>query len=361
MKRDYLRSTRQAFQSFLFVPALTTRKGSHIRDCNDLKRVMIAVVLALVPCLLFGMYNTGLQHFISMGIEVGFWQTFWYGFIKVLPLLIVSYIVGLGIEFGVAQVRDHEVNEGYLVTGMLIPLIIPVTTPLWMLAIAVAFAVIFGKEIFGGTGMNIWNPALLCRAFLFFAYPAHMTGDEVWVDGVSGATTLSSLSQNASVSSVASISDLFWGFTPGCIGETSVFCILLGAALLIYTGVASWKTMISCLAGAIATSLLCNLFATAGSYAAVPFYYHILSGGFAFGCVFMITDPVTSPQTETGKWIFGFGVGIFVIVLRLFNPGFPEGMMLAILLMNTFAPLIDHCVVSAHCRRRLKKIGRYER
>ncbi len=361
MNLTFLNSTLQAFRSFLFVPADVTRRGSHIRDCNDLKRVMIIAVMALVPSLLFGMYNTGLQHFRAIGTDAGFWLTFRYGFLQVLPLLVVSYAVGLGIEFGVAQARGHQVNEGYLVTGMLIPLIIPATTPLWMLAVAVAFAVIFGKELFGGTGMNIWNPALLCRAFLFFAYPTRMTGEKVWADGFSGATPLAALSQNAAQAQWPSLHDLFWGFTPGCVGETSVFCILLGAFLLLSTGVASWKTMTACLAGAVITSLGLNLCAPEGSYAAVPFYYQLLMGGFAFGCVFMVTDPVTGPQTETGKWIFGLLVGFFVIMLRLYNPGYPEGMMLAILLMNTFAPLIDHCVVAAHCRRRAKRFARYER
>ncbi|MDD2539048.1 MAG: NADH:ubiquinone reductase (Na(+)-transporting) subunit B [Bacteroidales bacterium] len=345
----FLHSTFDAFETFLLVPGTVTRKGSHIRDCNDLKRVMIVVVIALVPCLLFGMYNTGLQHYTAMGAGSqlpGFFSIFWYGFLKVLPLVIVSYIVGLGIEFTVAQIRGHEVNEGYLVTGMLIPLIVPVTIPLWMLALAVAFSVLIGKEIFGGTGMNIWNPALLARAFLFFSYPGYMTGDKVWIDGFTGATPLASWSEGAVITDTHSWTDMFLGFIPGSVGETSVVCILLGAAILLYTGVASWKIMLSCVAGAALTGLLGD----------IPVHYHLVAGGFAFGCVFMATDPVTSPQTETGKWIYGFLTGALTITIRLYNPGYPEGMMLAILLMNTFSPLIDHTVVSVNVKRRMKRI-----
>lgn len=366
----WLHATYEAFESFLFVPDTVTRKGSHIRDCNDLKRVMITVVIALVPCLLFGMYNTGWQHFNALQTPVGFWPTFWYGFLHVLPLLLVSYIVGLGIEFTVAQWRGHQVNEGFLVTGMLIPLIVPVDIPLWMLAVGVAFAVIIGKELFGGTGMNIWNPALLCRAFLFFAYPSFMTGDQVWIaglrkgmvpiDGFSGATPLGQLSQGTDLTDLPALRDLFIGSIPGSVGETSVLCILLGAALLLYTGIASWKIMFSCTFGAVVVGLLANLLGPQGGYTAVPFYYHLLMGGFAFGTVFMATDPVSAPQTESGKWVYGFLIGSFTIVLRLFNPGYPEGMMLSILLMNTFAPLIDHCVVAVHTQRRLKRTRSYE-
>jgi Na+-transporting NADH:ubiquinone oxidoreductase subunit B len=347
-KFTFLRSTIDAFDAFLRVPDTVTRKGSHIRDCNDLKRVMIVVVIALIPCLLFGMYNTGLQHYLASGIGAGlpgFWQIFWYGFLKVLPLVIVSYVVGLGIEFTVAQIRGHEVNEGYLVTGMLIPLIMPVTVPLWMLALAVAFAVIIGKEIFGGTGMNIWNPALLARAFLFFSYPSHMSGDDVWTDGFSGATPLAGLSEGTSWEGMASWRDMFLGFIPGSVGETSVPCILLGAALLLYTGVASWKIMASCVAGA---GIICLL-------TGQPLHYHLVMGGFAFGCVFMATDPVTSPQTESGKWVYGLLTGAMTLIIRLYNPGYPEGMMLSILLMNTFTPLIDHYVVSINMKRRIKR------
>jgi len=349
----FLHSTFNAFETFLMVPGTVTGKGSHTRDCNDLKRVMIVVVIALIPCLLFGMYNTGLQHYLAMDPRAelpGFFPVFWYGFLKVLPLVIVSYVVGLGIEFTIAQIRGHEVNEGYLVTGMLIPLIVPVTIPLWMLALAVAFAVLIGKEIFGGTGMNIWNPALLARAFLFFSYPAYMTGGKVWVvDGTSGATPLAALAEGTPLQELPSWTDMFLGFIPGSVGETSLVCILLGAAILLYTGVASWKIMISCVAGAV-------LIALTGD---IPVHYHLVMGGFAFGCVFMATDPVTSPQTETGKWIFGFLTGALTITIRLYNPGYPEGMMLAILLMNTFSPLIDHVVVSVNVKRRIKRIARH--
>lgn len=347
---SFLHSTVEAFNSFLFVPKTVTTKGAHIRDCNDLKRVMILVVIALVPCMLFGMFNVGVQHFRALegsdyDLLAHFWPIFWYGFLKVLPLLLVSYIVGLGIEFGVAQARGHEVNEGYLVTGFLIPLIVPVDIPLWMLALSVVFAVVLGKEIFGGTGMNIWNPALLARAFLFFAYPAQMTGDSVWVDGFSGATPLAQWAQGTVSGDFPSLQTLFFGFYPGSVGETSTLCILIGALILIYTGVASWKIMVSSVAGAVSICLL----------AGAPVATHLLLGGFAFGTVFMATDPVTSPQTETAKWIYGFLIGAMTLIIRLFNPGYPEGMMLAILLLNTFAPLLDHCVVAANIRRRIKR------
>ena len=360
-KLSFLHSTFEAFESFCFVPNTVTRKGSHLRDCNDLKRVMTVVVIGLVPALLFGIWNTGYQHFLSIGVQPGFFATCWYGFLKILPLLLVSYIVGLGIEFASAQIRGHEVNEGYLVSGMIIPLIVPVDVPLWMLALSVAFAVIVGKEVFGGTGMNIWNPALLSRAFLFFAYPSHMSGSTVWiadmgkgvgiVDGFSGATPLANA---AAGDSIPSALQMFIGNIPGSVGETSTIAILLGAALLIYTGVASWKIMLSCVIGALSVGFLSNALA-ANAFMEMPAYYHLIMGGFAFGAVFMATDPVTSAQTETGKWIYGFLVGAFTVCLRLFNPGYPEGMMLAILLMNTFAPLIDYYVVQAGTRRRKKR------
>lgn len=355
-KRSIFDSTIEAFQSFLHVPATVTCSGSHVRDCYDLKRVMSAVLVALVPTLLFGIYNIGYQHNLAAGSDMNFWQMVWFGIIKILPLYLVSYIVGLGIEFASAQIRGHEVNEGYLVTGMLIPLIIPIETPLWMVAIAVAFAVIIGKEVFGGTGMNIWNPALLCRAFLFFAYPSHMSGDKVWVadvDGFSGATPLA---QAVAGDPGYSPLEMFIGLIPGCPGETSTIAILIGAILLIYFRVASWKIMLSSVVGALAVGFLGNLFATeSSSFLAIPAWEHLLMGGFAFGTVFMATDPVTSAQTETGKWIYGFLIGALTVTVRLFNPGYPEGMMLAILLMNTFAPLIDHCVVSGNIRRRMKR------
>ena len=360
-KLAFLHSTFDAFESFAFVPNTVTKRGSHVRDCVDLKRIMIVVVVALLPAFCFGVYNIGYQHSLAVGADMSFWQMVWYGFLKILPLYLVSYIVGLGIEFVSAQIRGHEVNEGYLVSGMIIPLIMPVDVPLWTLALAVAFAVIIGKEVFGGTGMNIWNPALLARAFLFFSYPSKMSGDDVWVsigkndtviDGFSGATPLA---QATSGDLSYSFMDMFIGLIPGSVGETSVIAILLGAVILIWTGVASWKIMVSGVVGALAVGLLANGLAPEGSYLAIPAWYHLVMGGFAFGIVFMATDPVTSAQTETGKWIYGFLVGALAVIVRLFNPGYPEGMMLAILLMNTFAPLIDHYVVSANIKRRLKR------
>ena len=361
-KLGFLHSTFDAFESFAFVPNTVTKRGSHVRDCVDLKRIMIVVVVALLPAFCFGVYNIGYQHSLAVGADMGFWQMVWYGFLKILPLYLVSYIVGLGIEFISAQINGHEVNEGYLVSGMIIPLIMPVDVPLWTLALAVAFAVIIGKEVFGGTGMNIWNPALIARAFLFFSYPSKMSGDEVWVaaagkgealvDGFSGATPLA----QASAGELSySFMDMFIGLIPGSVGETSTIAILLGAIILIWTGVASWKIMVSGVIGALAVGFLGNAFAAEGSYLALPAWNHLVMGGFAFGIVFMATDPVTSAQTETGKWIYGFLVGALAIVVRLFNPGYPEGMMLAILLMNTFAPLIDHYVVNASINRRLKR------
>ncbi len=357
-KLSFLYSTFEAFETFLFVPNTVTVKGVHVRDSVDLKRVMTTVMIAIVPSLLFGIFNIGYQHNLAANAGMEFWEMVWYGFLKIIPLYLVSYIVGLGIEFASAQIRGHEVNEGYLVTGLLIPLIVPVTTPLWMLALAVAFAVIIGKEIFGGTGMNIWNPALLARAFLFFAYPSHMSGDKVWVagvDGFSGATPLAQTSEGLS-SLQYSVSDMFFGFIPGSVGETSTLAILLGAVILIYTGIGSWKIMISTVGGALVLGLIANLAAPSPDSAmAIPAWYHLIMGGFAFGTVFMATDPVTASQTEHGKWIYGFLIGALTVIIRLFNPGYPEGMMLAILLMNTFAPVIDHIVVGRNIKRRLKR------
>ena len=359
----FLHSTIDAFDTFLRVPGTVTRTGSHVRDAVDLKRIMIIVVLALVPAALFGMWNVGYQHSLATGVESGLFANFWYGLLKVLPLYIVAYLVGLGIEFASAQIRNEEVNEGYLVSGMLIPLIVPVDVPLWMLAIAVAFAVLFGKEVFGGTGMNFLNPALLCRAFLFFSYPSKMSGSEVWislrngeslVDGVTGATPLAYANEGLAAVNNAGFSawDLFAGTVPGSVGETSVIAILIGAALLIWTGVASWKIMISSVGGALLVGWLGNVCGATD----IPAWYQLIMGGFAFGTVFMATDPVTSAQTECGKWIYGFLVGALCVVVRLFNPGYAEGMMLAILLMNTFAPLIDHYVTSAAISRRMKRV-----
>lgn len=361
-KFEKLGSTFGAFETFLFTPNHTSKSGTHIHDTIDLKRTMIIVVLALVPALLFGSWNIGYQNGLAFGIERSLFENFFFGFFKMLPILIVSYVVGLGIEFITAQIRGHEVNEGFLVTGILIPLIVPVTTPLWMVALAVAFAVIFGKEIFGGTGYNIMNVALIARAFLFFAYPSYMSGDTVWIegltsqtaiDGFSGATPLAQLAQGAAAP-VASISDLFFGFIPGSIGETSKFAILIGAVILIFSGIASWKIMLSAVIGVMSIGLLCNGLAV-NEYMAVPAYYHLLTGGFAFGAVFMATDPVTAPHTEKGKWIYGFMIGAFVVLIRVFNPAYPEGMMLAILLLNVWSPLIDYFVVEGHIKRRMKR------
>jgi len=368
-KLGFLHSTFDAFETFLFVPNTVTRRGAHVRDCVDLKRVMIMVVIALVPAMLFGIWNTGYQHSLAFGLDWGFWNIVLYGLVKVLPLYIVSYLVGLGIEFVSAQIQGHEVNEGYLVSGMLIPLIVPVDVPLWMLAIAVAFAVIIGKEVFGGTGMNIWNPALLTRAFLFFSYPSKMSGDTVWtggvtrfmnegvayqagnglVDGFSGATPLA---DPTLANLEPQFMDMVLGTIPGSVGETSVIAILIGAFILIWTGVASWKIMVSSVVGGLAIGYL----GYAVGATDLPGYYQLVMGGFLFGTVFMATDPVTSAQTECGKWIYGFLVGALAVTVRIWNPGYPEGMMLAILLMNTFAPLIDHYVIEGSIKRRAKKV-----
>ena len=362
-KLGFLHSTFDAFETFLYVPNTVTRKGAHVRDCVDLKRVMIMVVIALIPAMLFGIWNVGYQHNLAFGLNWDFWQIVGHGLIKVLPLYIVAYLVGLAIEFVSAQIKGHEVNEGYLVSGMLIPLIVPVDVPLWMLAIAVAFAVIIGKEVFGGTGMNIWNPALLTRAFLFFSYPSKMSGDAVWVSGLgeegakiadsfTGATPLANASIEGLNASGYSVSDMIIGTIPGSVGETSVIAILLGAILLLWTGVASWKIMFSSILGGLAIGYL----GFALGATDLPGYYQLIMGGFLFGTVFMATDPVTSAQTEKGKWIYGFLIGALAVVVRIWNPGYPEGMMLAILLMNTFAPLIDHYVIEASIKRRNKKV-----
>ena len=321
------------------------------------------VVIALVPAALFGMYNVGLQTSTLYGLEWGFWRMFFYGLLRMLPLFVVSYVVGLAIEFGSAQIRGEEVNEGYLVTGFLIPLIVPVDVPLWMLALATAFSVIFVKEVFGGTGMNIWNPALVARAFLFFSYPSSMSGSSVWVsktwagldgvDAISAATPLA-IAHDGGVSTLTSqysFMDMFWGFIPGSTGETSVVAILIGALILVWTDVASWKIMVSSIAGGLLVGWLGQI----GGATDLPCYFQLVMGGFLFGSVFMATDPVTAAQTECGKWIYGFLIGALAVVVRLWNPGYMEGMMLAILFMNTMAPLIDHCVVTVHTNRRAKK------
>ncbi|MCM1169659.1 MAG: NADH:ubiquinone reductase (Na(+)-transporting) subunit B [Bacteroides sp.] len=354
-KLHFLHSTFEAFESFLYVPDKVTVSGSHVRDALDMKRTMITVVVALLPCFLFGIYNTGHMHYSALGQGADFWPMFWFGCTKVLPMLIVSYVVGLGIEFIFAQVRGHEVNEGFLVSGFLIPLICPPDVPLWMIAVATAFAVIIGKEVFGGTGMNIWNPALLARAFLFFAYPSQMSGDAVWVaDAVSGPTALSAMAAGAG--NVPSVSDLFWGLIPGSVGETSKFCILLGAAILLWSGIGSFRIMFGAVIGGVVMAWIGRM--TGSSDATVM--QHLLSGGFLFGAVFMATDPVTSAQTNCGKWIFGFLVGLMAVLIRIYNPAYQEGMMLAILLMNTFAPLIDYLVVNRNINRRKKRLRAVE-
>lgn len=357
-KFEKLHSTFGAFETFLYVPDKVTFKGSHIRDTFDLKRAMIVVVVAVIPALLFGMWNTGYQHFLSLGETVGFWDQFWYGFLKVLPIIIVSYVIGLGIEFAFAQYRGHEVNEGYLVSGMLIPLIVPPDIPLWMLAISIVFAVVIGKEVFGGTGMNILNPALTARAFLFFAYPQDMSGDKVWIsdkaDAYSGATPLGD-ALVGNFDNFPSAADMFFGFIPGSVGETSTLAILIGAVILLFTGIASWRVMFSVFAGGLIMGLIFNFFG-ANDYMNLPAYYHLILGGFAFGAVFMATDPVTAAQTNRGKYIYGFLIGIMAVIIRVVNPAYPEGMMLAILLMNVFAPLIDHYVVETNIKKRLKGI-----
>jgi Na+-transporting NADH:ubiquinone oxidoreductase subunit B len=350
-----------AFETFLFVPDHTTHAGSHIRDAIDLKRTMITVVLALMPALFFGMWNVGQLHFTAIGEEFTLISAFTFGALKMLPLIIVSYAVGLGIEFAFAISRGHSVNEGYLVTGMLIPMVMPIDVPLWMLAVSVVFAVIIGKEVFGGTGMNILNPALTARAFLFFAYPSFMSGDKVWVntdggavDGFSGATPLADLAANIPLD-MSLIGSFFNGTIAGSVGETSFIAIMIGAVILLVTGIASWRTMLSVFVGGYVMGLLFNLWG-ANEFMMIPSYVHLLLGGFAFGAVFMATDPVTAAQTNTAKYIVGFLIGVLAILIRVFNPAYPEGMMLAILFMNVFAPLVDHYVVGANIKRRLNRV-----
>jgi Na+-transporting NADH:ubiquinone oxidoreductase subunit B len=354
---EKLHSTFDAFETFLFVPNKVTSSGAHIRDAIDMKRTMIIVVVALLPALIFGIWNVGYQHYLSQGLAYDFWPMFGFGLMKVLPIIIVSYVVGLGIEFAFAQVRHHEVNEGFLVSGMLIPLVMPPDVPLWMVAIATAFAVIIGKEVFGGTGMNILNPALTARAFLFFAYPSEMSGDLVWIaekaDAYSGATPLGHLLVGE-VDKIPSDWAMFLGTIPGSIGETSTLAILLGAIILIATGVGSARIMFSVVAGGLVMGWLFNLWG-ANDYMNIPAYQHLIMGGFAFGTVFMATDPVSASQTGIGKYYYGFLIGMIAVLIRVFNPAYPEGMMLAILLMNVFAPLIDHYVIQSNIKKRLKR------
>lgn len=379
-KLAMFRSVFEGFETFLFVPNTTSKTGVHIHDSIDSKRTMTVVIIALLPALLFGMYNVGYQHNLAVGSDPGFWMTFIFGFLAVLPKIIVSYVVGLGIEFMVAQWKKEEIQEGFLVSGILIPMIVPVDTPLWMIAVATAFAVIFAKEVFGGTGYNIFNVALVTRAFLFFAYPAAMSGDQVFVrtsdtfglgvgqvvDGFSGATPLGQIAiagkemiGNFHVVDVLgnqiSTWDYFVGLIPGSIGETSVIAILIGAVILLVTGIASWKTMFSVFIGGAAMTAIFNMIGTTVAMTVSP-VDHLFLGGFAFGAVFMATDPVTSARTETGKYIYGLLVGAMAIIIRVLNPGYPEGMMLAILLMNVFAPLIDYYVVEANINRRINRV-----
>lgn len=356
-KFEKLHSTFDAFETFLFVSNRVTTKGAHIRDAIDMKRTMIVVVIALMPALVFGIWNVGYQHYLSQGMAYDFWPMFGFGLLKVLPVIVVSYVVGLAIEFAFAQYRHHEVNEGFLVSGMLIPLVMPPNVPLWMVAVATAFAVIIGKEVFGGTGMNILNPALTARAFLFFAYPSVMSGDKVWIaekaDAYSGATPLGHLLVGE-VDKLPSNMSMFLGTIPGSVGETSTLAILLGAALLIATGIGSWRIMVSVVGGGLAMGLLFNLWG-ANAYMNIPAYQHLIMGGFAFGTVFMATDPVSAAQTKRGKYIYGFLIGMIAVLIRVFNPAYPEGMMLSILLLNVFAPLIDHYVVQSNISKRLKR------
>ena len=359
------RSVFDGFETFLYVPNDTAKSGTHIHDAIDSKRIMSMVVIALMPAMMFGMYNVGYQNYSAAGTlaSASFLEIFFYGFLAVLPKILVSYIVGLGIEFIVAQWKGEEIQEGYLVSGIIIPLIIPINCPLWMLALAVAFAVIFAKEIFGGTGMNIFNVAIAARMFLFFSYPSVMTGDTAWVatdsifglgnalpDGFTAATPLGEVAQG--IVPQTSLCDMIYGFIPGSIGETSVIAIALGAILLLWTGIASWKTMLSVFVGG---GLMAVLFQSLGM-TEIRWYEHLLLGGFCFGAVFMATDPVTSARTESGKWVYGFLIGAIAVIVRVMNPGYPEGMMLAIFFGNMCAPLIDYCVVQRNITRRANRI-----
>lgn len=368
-----------SLDTFAFVPGHVTKKGSHIRDGIDMKRTMFIVVLALIPALLFGVYNTGFQHFMAIGQDATLLDMVLFGALKVLPMVIVSYGVGLGIEFVFCIVKSHSINEGFLVSGMLIPLIMPVDVPLWMVAVATAFAVVIGKEVFGGTGMNILNVALTARAFLFFAYPTKMSGNKVWVntgdgtpvDGFTGETLLaqatsvpvdqfSDITGQVYTSVNHSLMDSIFGFIPGSIGETSVIAIGLGAILLLFTGIASWRIMLSALIGGAVMGVIFNWLGPAyfpdNAFLTLPWYYHLAIGGFMFGVVFMATDPVTAAQTATGKWIYGFFIGILAILIRTVNPAYPEGVMMAILFMNVMAPMIDHYVVEANVKRRANRL-----
>ena len=370
-KLEKLHWVFDGFETFLFTPGHATERGAHIRDGIDLKRTMSIVITAMLPCLLFGMWNVGHQHYLAIGeftgLGEGFWDKFLFGALKVLPIVVVSYGVGLGIEFLFTSIKGHPIQEGYLVTGMLIPLVMPVDTPLWMVAVGSAFAVVIGKEVFGGTGMNVLNVALTARAFLFFAYPTMMSGDKVWVntstdagqavvDGFSGATSLGHAAAG-SVASITPMMDSFWGFEAGSIGETSAFACLIGAAILIITGIGSWRIMLATFLGGAAMAGLFNVVGPSlnNAYMQVPVLHQLMLGSFMFALVFMATDPVTAAQTNTGKWIYGFLIGSLGILIRVVNPAYPEGMMLAILFMNVMAPTIDHFVVQSNIKRRQKR------
>lgn len=372
-KLEKLYPVYDGFATFLFVPGHTAKSGAHIRDGIDLKRTMVTVIIALIPALLFGMWNAGNLHFMALGESVSFMEKFLFGAQKIIPMVVVSYAVGLGVEFAFAVIKKHQINEGYLVTGMLVPLIMPIDIPLWMVALSVVFAVVIGKEVFGGTGMNILNPALTARAFAFFAYPTYMSGDQVWVntsttgsqsvvDGYSGATVLGNYATQGSAGNY-SVFDMFAGTIPGSIGETSTIAVLIGAAILIFAGIGSWRIMLSGVAGALLMGLIFNAVAphaiseSQQEFMAVPFWQQLIMGGFAFGIVFMATDPVSASQTFKGKWIYGFLVGFLAIMIRVFNPAYPEGIMLAILFMNVMAPLIDHYVVQGNVKKRMKRFA----
>ncbi|MCB9239942.1 MAG: NADH:ubiquinone reductase (Na(+)-transporting) subunit B [Flavobacteriales bacterium] len=363
-KLSFLHSVFDGLETFMFVPNHTTKSGTHIRDGIDLKRTMFIVVLALIPCTLFGMWNIGYQHSIATGVTNGWFDNFLYGFLQTLPIIVVSYGVGLGIEFTFCQIKGHPINEGFLVSGLLIPLCLPPDIPLWMVAIATAFAVIVGKEVFGGTGMNILNPALTARVFLYIAYPAEMSGDLVWVTGLkegagivdasTGATTLGLLAAGKEMS--VSAWDAFIGIIPGSFGETSALLCLLGGAFLVLTGIGSWQIMLSTILGALGMGFILN--AVGGNvYYDFPAINHLLIGGFMFGAIFMATDPVSAAQTAKGKWIYGALIGILTVLIRVFNPAYPEGIMFAILFMNVMAPLIDNYVVKSNIKRRLSRVA----
>lgn len=366
----------EAIDTFNFSPnTVTPAKGAQIRDAIDLKRLMMTVVIAMIPCLLFGIWNVGHQHFLATGAAGSNGDKIVIGLMQVLPIVIVAYAAGGLVEVVFAIIRKHPINEGYLVTGMLIPLVMPPDIPLWQVAVASIFAVVIAKEAFGGTGMNILNVALTARAFLYFAYPTDISG-EVWtylgdgaktVAGYSGATPLAVAAASTGnvvndlsnfgagwANEIYSFSNMFFGFMPGCIGETSTLMCLIGAAILIMTGVGSWKIIVSVFAGAYGMGLFLNMLGT-NTFMQMPAHYHLVMGGLAFGAVFMATDPVTAAQTEAGKWVYGLLIGILTVLIRVFNPAYPEGIMLAILLMNVFAPLIDYAVVSANKKRRLKR------